>query len=145
MNVMNVGHVFFVLLLLFFLVQFICSMKKYLLILTCIILFSDMSSSASFCSKYFLALWLISFLPSSFRPGTIKICIYNEEAAITFAAVWHRVLVFSAIWENLKKNRFNNSWELLDINSRYLISKYNELDRGSFILVHTRSLYFEIK
>jgi hypothetical protein len=34
---------------------------------------------------------------------------------------------------------------LLDINSRYLISKYNELDRGSFILVHTRSLYFEIK
>ena len=80
------------------------SIKKYLLILTCIILFSDMSSSASFCSKYFLALWLVSCLPSSFRPGTIKICIYNEEEAITFAAV----LVFSAIWEK-SKEKLNNS------------------------------------
>jgi len=47
------------------------------------------------------ALWLVSFFPSSFRPGTIKICIYNEEEAITFAAVWHRV--FTAIWEKSKE------------------------------------------
>jgi len=84
------------------------SIKKYLLILTCIILFSDMSSSASFYSKYFLALWLVSCIPSSFRPDTIKICIYNEEEAITFAAVWHRVLIFSAIWEK-SKEKLNNS------------------------------------
>ena len=60
-----------------------------------------MSSSVSFCSKYFLELWLVIFLPSSFRSGTIKICIYHEEEAITFAAFWHRV--FTAIWEKSKE------------------------------------------
>jgi hypothetical protein len=60
-----------------------------------------MSSSASLCSKYCLALWLVSFLPSSFRSGTIKICIYHEEEAITFATFWHRV--FTAIWEKSKQ------------------------------------------